>query len=265
MQENHTYPQFDFEIVDPYTPIAILYGARGSGKTMTWIRLTRYLKAQGYRVVPDPLFRPSYDKKYIEQCEKFWDICYKAPCNIDYMLLKVMDKRGRPICQLLELPGESYFDPVNLQKNFETSPSLEKLMNLRNPRIWIFMIELNAWSNTERSIYEEELDHIPHRLRFDKAIFTCHKIDMHSELFIRNDTPNTPVIFEQLKNQYPVIYYFLENKNPFTRPFKKYNCSFIPFSAGQFFQHEDGRLEYIQGSDIYPKLLCKAIIKAIRH
>lgn len=41
--------------------------------------------------------------------------------------------------------------------------------------------------------------------------------------------------------------------------------SLIPFSTGDFYQKEDGRLAYIQVSDIYPKLLCKAIIKAIRH
>lgn len=265
MQENHTYPQFDFEIVDPYTPIAILYGARGSGKTMTWIRLTRYLEAQGYRVVPDPLFRPSYDKKYTEQCKKFWDICYNAPCNIDYMLLRVMDKRGRSICQLLKLPGEFYFNPSDLQLNCSTSPALEKLINLRNPKIWIFMLELDVWNDETRTKYVERIRYFVYGERICNAILTCPKIDIHQVLFARHNFPEIPKLFKRLKDQYPGIFSLFLNRNPFTRFFKKYTCSLIPFSAGHFDQKEDGRLAYIQGSDIYPKLLCKAIIKAIRH
>lgn len=48
-------------ISDP-RPIVILFGAKTSGKTMTLVRLTRYLRSQGYRVDPDKTFRPSNEK-----------------------------------------------------------------------------------------------------------------------------------------------------------------------------------------------------------
>ena len=268
MQESHRLDlQFVFEIVEPFTPLVILYGARGSGKTMTWIRLTRYLVTQGYMVIPDPIFRPSSDKKYREQCENFGKFCYGdyAPCDIDYMLLKVMDRNGRFVCQVLELPGEFYFDPDNFHENSEMSPALERLMNLRNPKIWIFMLELDVWNYETRIKYVEKIDHILHRRRIADAILTCPKIDMHQELFTRHNVPEIPKLFKRLKDQYPGIFSLFLNRNPFTRFFKKYTCTLVPFSAGDFYQMEDGRLAYIQGRDIYPKLLCKAIIKAIRH
>ena len=39
-------------VSDPNTPIVILYGPPSCGKTMTLVRMTRYLQSQGYTVVP---------------------------------------------------------------------------------------------------------------------------------------------------------------------------------------------------------------------
>ena len=43
-------------IADPKTPIVVLYGPPSCGKTMTLVRLTRYLNSKGYSVVPDRIF-----------------------------------------------------------------------------------------------------------------------------------------------------------------------------------------------------------------
>ena len=48
-------------IADHDTPIVVLYGPPACGKTMTLVRLARYLKDKGYQVVPDNSFRDSQD------------------------------------------------------------------------------------------------------------------------------------------------------------------------------------------------------------
>ena len=58
-------------IADYKTPLVILFGAPACGKTMTLIRLTRYLQSKGYTVQPETSFRPAYDKNYKEMCENF--------------------------------------------------------------------------------------------------------------------------------------------------------------------------------------------------
>ncbi len=93
-------------IDDPTTPIVVLFGPPTSGKTMTLIRLTRYLNQHGYEVRPVETFRPAADTHYQRMCEKFNEMVYsdnaaEGTSNISFMLVKVTQK-GRPICQILE-------------------------------------------------------------------------------------------------------------------------------------------------------------------
>lgn len=56
-------------VSDPNTPIVILYGPPSCGKTMTLVRLTRFLVSHGYTVVPEKTFRPTYDENYKQLCK----------------------------------------------------------------------------------------------------------------------------------------------------------------------------------------------------
>lgn len=252
---------------DP-TPVVVLFGARTSGKTMTLVRLTQYLEQQGYQIIPDPLFRPANDNHYKMMCKNYLKLCHGkyAPGGnnvINFMLIKVLDKIGRPICQLLEAPGEHYFDPAEPKKQFPTY--ITNILKLRNRRTWMFIVEQDWGGEQEiRDMYVARIKSMPSTIKRDKIIFTCHKVDEHSELTLANGMPNTPQIFKNLINQYPGIFDNFKNTNPITRLFKKYNFAFIPFSAGAFTPTESGKQVYTPGEDVYPRMLWKAILKTVK-
>ena len=65
-------------VSDKSTPIVVLFGPPACGKTMTLIRLSRYLKTiqGGYRIEPVRSFRPSDDADYLSfKCAMSSQIC----------------------------------------------------------------------------------------------------------------------------------------------------------------------------------------------
>ena len=97
-------------IADKDAPIVVLFGPPACGKTMTLVRLTRYLSENGYTVTPVRTFRPTYDTNYSDLCDNFdtminQDDAAQSTNRISFMLVKV-SKNGRTICQLLEAHGE---------------------------------------------------------------------------------------------------------------------------------------------------------------
>ena len=63
--------KINIEISDHNAPIVVLFGQPACGKTMTLVRLTRYLISHGYSVDPVHEFRPNYDANYTKICEDF--------------------------------------------------------------------------------------------------------------------------------------------------------------------------------------------------
>lgn len=262
-------------VSDP-APVVVLFGAKTSGKTMALIRLTRYLEKLGYQVKPDNLFRPAYDTHYKRMCSEYFQLCHSkyAPAGnnvISFMLVKVLDSIGRPVCQLLEAPGEHYFDEKDPQKPYPTY--IQQIMNLRNKKVWMFIVDQEGFNKVNnpamsdqdmRDMYVQRINNIPpNNLRNDKVIFTCHKVDEHPEVFLRNGMPNKTQIFKNIQHDYPGIFTQFKNKIPVYNWFKKYNFESVTFSAGSFTGLEDGREIYIAGDDIYPKMLWEAILKTL--
>ena len=252
-------------IADSVSPIVILFGPCSCGKTMALVRMTRWLERKGYSVEPDYNCRPSFDVIYRSHCEHFNEIVYrdKAAPRTPPMLYKVRNRYGEPICQILDNPGDLCFD-----KFFPYSPFplyMEKVMHIRNKKIWIFCAETNWEDAVCRSLYAEKIFNMNGQVASsDKVIFVCTKADKSPFLVDEVGQPYVGVFFRTIQEQYPGIFSKYENHHPITKLWRKYNFDFVVFSAGTFFDAQDGSTYYQQGPDRYPANLWKSIMKAVR-
>lgn len=253
-------------ISDP-APIVVLFGARASGKTMALVRLTRYLKKKGYKVEPDKIFRRSNSTYYEKMCSKFdesisSDVAAATTNILSFMLVKVMDKWGKPICQILEAPGEHYFDDKNIKMPFPRY--INSILHKSNAKTWVFIVENDWKDDTTRNNYANKIVEMQSLISHnDKVIFLCHKSDLSPHLINRGN-PNDQQFFANIKNQYPGIFTQYLNKNPITRLFKPHNFDFVVFSAGTFNDCNDGSQSYEQSVDKYPATLWNGILKTVK-
>ena len=252
-------------VSDP-SPVVVLFGAGSSGKTMTLVRLTRYLRSKGYTLEPDRAFRPSRDEHYKQMCDQFHSLVNDsyAPDRtrvLNFMLVKVMDSYGNPRCQILEAPGEHFFNAEDPNTPFPTY--INNITQLPNRKIWIFIVERNWKDQKDRANYAKKIEDLQSIISTrDHIIFACHKADLFSAA-INNGIHNEKRLFHEIKNQYPGIFSRYKNKNPITSLFNSYNFEFVVFSAGTFNPTTDKRQVYTQGKDFYPERLWKAISKGI--
>jgi hypothetical protein len=259
-------------ISDP-SPVIILFGAKTSGKTMALIRLTRYLKQhkEEYKVMPDKTFRRSDSDNYEEMCDTFdsnvnSDYAAKGTHELNFMLVKVMNKWGEPYCQLLEAPGEHYFDEDSPKGPFPTY--INKICNSKHFKTWVFIIEKDWKTEEVRRNYADKIKSMQSKIKSrDRVIFMCHKADKHEELF-NVGVPNETQFFKEIKQQYPGIFDKYMNKNPMTKYVSPYNFDFVVFSAGTFIklreQTTDRKERYEQGDDKFPAKFWKAIKKTVK-
>ncbi len=257
-------------IADYKTPLVILFGAPACGKTMTLIRLTRYLQSKGYTVQPETSFRPAYDKNYKEMCENFDTMinsedAAQSTDRISFMLVQVM-RNGRPLCQILEGPGEYYFHPGAPQAPFPKY--VNAIINSTNRKIWAIMIEPDQ--TNPRMDVEARRNYVNkiHKLKTkisprDKVIFIFNKID-ETNFVIGPGRINYPETMKRTKYLYPNIFVRFTNENPITRWFAPYNFDFVAFQTGDFSEAADGTLTFEEGHEVYPRKLWNVIMKHIR-
>lgn len=258
-------------IADHVVPIIVLFGPTECGKTMTLIRMTRFLQKYGYRVSPIRSFRPSADAHYAQMCEGYnklicSDNAAEGTQMISFMLVEVLDKNGHRICQILEAPGEYYYNPKEPNNDFPAY--VNTIINSDNRKIWIYMVEPDWKDPSDRSGYVARLQKLKTMMRpQDKAIFLYNKVDK-SNFVIAPGRVNLPGIKNDIENMYPGIFTPFVNLNPITKWFKPYLCDLIPFSNGSFAKASkaDGSvyLTYQQGVDEYPQMLWNIIMKRIR-
>lgn len=268
--ENYNDPErIIVEIADKTTPIVILFGPPASGKTMTLVRLTRFLRQNGFTVCPDATFRPHDDVAYRELCDNFDSIIANTDAAlgtsvISFLLVKVF-WNGRPICQLLEAPGEHYFNPDNPSAQFPRY--LNSINNLQTRKIWTVLVEpshVSSLNASTRPQYASRVNELKRRISpRDKVIFIYNKID-ETPFVMGPGQINQGAAFKDINDHYAGIFAAFTNNNPITKLWKPYNFDFVPFQTGNYGKDANGVTTYEDGSDVYPHKLWSTIKKCLK-
>lgn len=257
-------------IADYKTPLVILFGPPSCGKTMTLVRLTRYLQSNGYTVRPITSFRPTFDKNYSELCGNFnamisSDDAAQSTSKINFMLVQVM-YQGKPLCQILEGPGEYYFDPKKPNENFPKY--VNAIISSNNRKIWAIMVEPDhtnkKMDGIARRNYVAKIQKLKTRINpHDKVMFIFNKID-ETPFVIGPGRIRYGLALQHTDFLYPNIFVPFKNMNPITRWWAEYNFDFVAFQTGDFSEAADGTMTFEEGHDVYPRKLWELIRKRIK-
>lgn len=270
MEELNDANKIKVTIADYSTPLVILFGPPACGKTMTLVRLTRYLKGKGYSVRPVTSFRPAYDKNYSQMCDNFDNMinsedAAKSTSKINFMLVQVL-KGGKPLCQILEGPGEYYFRPEDPKAKFPKY--VNAIINCGNRKIWAIMLEPDQTNKrmdvTARRNYVDKVRSLKTKISpRDKVMFVFNKID-ETPFVVSPGNIKYGLALQHTDFLYKDIFEPFKNVNPITRWWNPYNFDFIAFQTGDFSEAADGTKTFEEGHDIYPKKLWDFILKRIR-
>lgn len=272
LEEMNDSNKIKVTIADYNTPLVILFGPPACGKTMTMVRLTRYLQKKGYSVQPETTFRPAYDKNYIGLCEKFNEVINSdnaaaGNTKINFMLVQVR-WQGKPICQILEAPGEDYFNPQKVNNPFPRY--INAIISSKNRKIWAIITEPDTTSNAlmkeeiSRKHYVSKIGNLKTKISpRDKVMFIFNKVDA-TPFVIGPGNIKYDLLFQHTEYLYPNIFVPFKNENPISRLWRPYNCDFVAFQTGDYSVATDGTRTFEQGPDVYPAKLWDVIHKRIR-
>lgn len=251
-------------IADQNAPLVILFGPPSCGKTMTLIRMTRYLKELGYKVAPIKSFRPAHDENYKRMCDNFDNMVNRSDAarstdSISFMLVEVI-KNGRRLCQILEAPGEYYFNPTNPKAKFPNY--VNTIINGSNRKIWCIMLEPDWENETDRRNYVSRVHELKKRMRSaDKTVFIFNKIDL-TNFVIGPGNTHMGQARKEAHNLYPGMFAPFRNENPITRFFYEWRCDLVAFQTGDYTESGSG-LTYQEGPHEYPRNLWHTLLKRI--
>ena len=261
----------DIKIGDKRAPIIMLFGPPTSGKSMTLVRLARYLRKQGYTVKADPTFKS--DNAYKARCDQFHKNlntteALQGNALNEFLMVKVIN-HGTTVCQILEAPGEHYFNPKKPDevsaRNFR--PYLTEIIrNLPNRKIWVFITEAE-W-NVHASVKDSYVARIrgcEHQLLkpTDRVVMLYNKVDQKEELF-EDGHLHVSSAENAMKDEYEGLAAVFKNTNPVTSLWRRFNYRFVPFCTGYYTKQVGGKYKYNESEEHYPRLLWAGLMECIK-
>lgn len=216
--------------------------------------------------MPDRLLRPPGDKHYELLCNWFENgvrsgIFTDGNFLNKTILIKILDQRSWPICQILRLHGDWCFDTN--QPHFSFPVFFKYIQKTSHTKIWMFFIE-DSWEDQVcRNYYSKRILQMKQFANHkDRIIFVESKVDLQSQFFRRDGYPDSSKLFNSIKRQYPYVVDAFAYPPPI-KWFKPYKSEFVFFSAGHFTFDSKGRNVYIPSENIYPERLWAKILKNI--
>ncbi len=252
-------------IPDQNTPIVVFFGSPASGKTLALMRMIRFLESHDHQVIPEEVFRPKTDRHYARMCSELKNMVYNnyTPGGTDvisFMLVKVLNPVGQPVCQILEAPGEHYFDG---SPNLDFPTYINAIRTSPNRKIWVFFVE-QGWGQdqSERNLYAQKICSMQGLVSpNDKVVFLFNKADRQRQRgqYDKIGKPRKELFFNQIKREYPGIFTRYQNTGLTRLLYGEYNFKAICFSSGVFNKTNDGREVWTLESDWYCSELWNAI------
>lgn len=252
-------------IPDQNTPIVVFFGSPASGKTLALMRMIRFLESHEHQVIPEEVFRPKTDRHYSRMCSELKNMVYNSytPGGTDvisFMLVKVLNPAGQPVCQILEAPGEHYFDG---SPNLDFPTYINAIRTSPNRKVWVFFVE-QGWGQdqTERNLYVQKICSMQSLVSpNDKVVFLFNKADKQRlrGQYDKNGKPRKELFFNQIKREYPGIFTRYQNSGLTKLLYGEYNFKAVCFSSGIFNKTNDEREVWTLESDWYCSELWNAI------
>lgn len=245
-------------------PVVVLYGPAGCGKTMLLIRMVRYLRDKGYIASPVRTFRPAADANYQQICDGFndkitGDLAASQTDLISFLLVEIA-RQGKPICRILEVPGEHILPKAERLRPYPRY--LQAVLNSTKLRkIWLAMVEPDWEDQSDRDKYVLKLQDLKRRMSaHDKVIFVFNKVD-NTNLVVQAGKVNVAQAEKKTKTLYPGIFNCFENVSPISKMWRKYDCGFVPFQTGTYSEASDGSIYFTPGPVQYCDNLWNTILK----
>ena len=261
----------DVNLKDKTSPIIFLFGPPSSGKTMTLVRLYRYLNHININIKPNEDFVSKDGGEYVSRCKNFHNdamsnLAAEATKGVDFMLLDIWDN-GAKKCQILESPGEKLFEPDPKKKIPFPVQYVSNIINSDNRKVYIFILEPNYKDDATRKRYKDRIAEVKQMMdKKDKVIFLYNKIDC-SPALDSNGNVNIKSLRKEINDDYPGLLDLFKVHGP-KAIWKEYDCYLIPFQTGTYSEEFNTVLNknvtvFTAGKNSYPQELWNTIKKCL--